>query len=107
MKNLNLVAMLTMVALAGCASTEISPQAKNVRVISDQQAHACKFIDHVSSNNGNTLMGNPEEDAKNKALNRVAALGGNALHITSTNSQIAPSGVGSIFTLSGEAYLCK
>lgn len=107
MKNSILVTVLIVAALAGCASTEISPQAKNVRVISDQQAHACKFIDHVSSNNGNTLMGNPEEDAKNKALNRVAALGGNALHITGTNSQIAPSGVGSVFSLAGEAYLCK
>jgi hypothetical protein len=93
--------------LTGCAVTQVEPAAQNVRVISEQDAGGCRFVDHVSSNNTNTLSKNPEQDARAKALNKVAASGGNALLIKSTNTQIAPSGVGSIFSLSGEAYVCK
>jgi hypothetical protein len=91
----------------GCAVTPVSPTAQNVNVISEQQAKSCRFLDNVSTNNGNTLSQNPEQEARNRALNRVAELGGNSLRIVSTNTQIAPSGIGSIFSLSGEAYICK
>jgi hypothetical protein len=93
--------------LYGCAVTPLSSEAKNVRVISEQQAKNCRFINTVSANNGNTLSESPEQEARNKAMNRVAELGGNSLRITTTNTQIAPSGVGSIFSLSGEAYSCQ
>lgn len=92
--------------LGGCAVTEQSPLAQQVRIISADQAKQCKFIDAISANNTNTLSKNPEEDARNRALNRVAERGGNALKISTTNTQVAPSGIGSIFSLSGEAYLC-
>jgi len=92
----------------GCvAVAPLNPAAQNVRIISDDQAKSCQFLDAVSTNNQNTLSKNPEEDARNRAKNRVSELGGNALRIKSTNNQIAPSGVGSIFSLSGEAYKCK
>lgn len=95
------------VVVQGCAVTPISSQAQNVRVISKTQSKSCKFINTISTNNGNTLSKNPEEEARNRALNRVAELGGNALQIITTNQQVAPSGLGSIFALTGEAYLCK
>lgn len=84
----------------------LSPVAQSVRIISDDETKGCQFLDAVSTNNRNTLSENPEEDARNRAKNRVAELGGNALRIKSTNTQIAPSGVGSVFSLSGEAYKC-
>lgn len=92
----------------GCVSvTPVSSAASNVRVISAEQAKSCRFVDSVSANSGNTLSKNPEEEARNRALNRVAELGGNSLRIISTNTQIAPSGLGSIFSLTGEAYSCN
>jgi hypothetical protein len=91
---------------SGCATTELAAGAKNVRMVSQEQAKRCKFIDAVSTNNTNTLSKNPELDARNKALNQVAQRGGNALYIKTTNTQIAPSGVGALFLLSGEAYTC-
>ena len=91
----------------GCAVTQVSPTAQDVRVISEQQAKDCRFLDSISTNNMNTLSKNPEQDARNRALNRVAELGGNSLRIISGNTQMSSSGVGSIYSLSGEAYVCK
>ncbi|PCI74800.1 MAG: hypothetical protein COB20_14380 [SAR86 cluster bacterium] len=93
--------------LQACAVTGISPEGANVRVISETQASDCVFVDNVATSNSNTLIEDPQQDARNKAFNRVAVLGGNSLRIVSTNSQIAPSGLGSIFTLSGEVYRCN
>jgi len=90
----------------GCAVTPLNPAAQSVRIISSNEAKGCQFLNTVSTNNHNTLSKNPKVDARNRAKNQVAALGGNALRIKSTNSQIAPSGLGSIFSLSGEAYKC-
>lgn len=102
------VVVLLCLGATGCVSvTELTPAAKTVRTISAEQAKRCKFIDSVNANNGNTLSENPEQEARNKALNRVAELGGNALRIITANNQIAPSGVGSVFSLNGEAYACK
>ncbi len=93
--------------MQGCAVTTVSPAAKNVSVINELQSKDCRFLDSVSTNNGNTLSENPEQEARNRAFNRVAELGGNSLRITNTSNQISPSGVGSIYNLSGEAYACK
>ena len=95
------------ILLQGCAVAPLKAEAQNVKVISEQQAKNCRFLDAVSANNQNTLSKNPEQEARNKAMNRVAELGGNSLRITTSNNQIAPSGVGSIFSLSGEAYSCN
>ena len=93
--------------LAACATTEVAPEAANVRTISEQQAASCEFIDTITTNNTNTLTKYPEQDAKNRALNKVHELGGNALLVKSTNQSISSSGVGSIVQLTGDAYLCK
>lgn len=95
------------VVLHGCSVTPVAPEAQNVKVISEQQAKSCRFLDSVSTNNTNTLSEDSEKDARNRAFNRVAELGGNALRIVSKNSQISRSGIGSYFTLNGEAYACK
>ena len=91
----------------GCAVAPLNPAAKSILIISDEDAKDCQFLDTVSSNNQNTLSKDPEEDARNRAKNRVAELGGNAMTIKTTNTQIASSGVGSIFSLSGDAYKCQ
>jgi hypothetical protein len=101
-----LVASIIAFGLAACATTALDPAAQSVKVISQDQAHACKFLDAISANNGNTLSKDPETDARNQAKNKVARLGGNALLIKNSVNQIAPSGVGSIFSLSAEAYAC-
>ena len=103
------VLLMAAVALVthGCAVTPVSSKAQGIRVISEAQSKSCKFINSISTNNGNTLSKNPEEEARNRAMNRVAELGGNALRIVTTNQQVAPSGVGSIFALTGEAYSCR
>ncbi|MBD9399367.1 DUF4156 domain-containing protein [Pseudomonas sp. PDM11] len=93
--------------LQGCAGTALSTEGQGVRIISADEAKSCKFVDSISTNNQHTLVGEPEEDARNQARNRVASVGGNALLIKATNNQIAPSGVGSIFTVNGEAYKCR
>lgn len=109
MKHLGTVlpVLLSALLLQGCAGTALSTEGQGVRIISADEAKKCKFVDSISTNNQHTLVGEPEEDARNQARNRVASLGGNALLIKGTNNQIAPSGVGSIFTVNGEAYTCR
>jgi hypothetical protein len=101
-----LVALIIAFGLVACATTPLDPAAQSVKVISQDQAHSCKFLNAVSANNSNTLNKDPETDARNQAMNKVSKLGGNALLIKNNVNQIAPSGVGSIFSLSGEAYSC-
>ena len=93
-------------ALAGCATVELTPAAQNVKVISAEQAKACKFVDAVSTTNSNTLVSDPEADARGYAMNKIAEKGGNALLIKATDFKPSPSGVGGMFSLTGEAYIC-
>lgn len=102
-----LAACISTIVLQGCAVTQLDTTATNVRVINENESKRCKFIDSVSTNSGNTLSQNPEQEARVRAMNRVAALGGNALRVVSTNQQMSDSGVGSLFMLTGEAYTCK
>jgi hypothetical protein len=102
-----LIGCFSALLIQGCAVTTLNSEAQNVRVISDQESKDCRLLDSLTTNNQNTLSKNPEEDAKNKAKNRVAGLGGNALKVKETNFQMSPSGMGGVFTLSGEAYKCK
>lgn len=102
-----IIACVCMSAVVGCVSvTELSPEAKNVKVISSSQAKACKFLDAVTANNMNTLSKDPEADARARAYNRVASLGGNALEITNSKLQVSSSGIGGTFLISGSAYSC-
>ena len=101
-----LIALLFAFGLAACDITPLNPAAQSVKVISQDRAHSCKFLDAISANNSNTLSKDPQTDARNQAMNKVAQLGGNSLLIKNSVNQIAPSGVGSIFSLSGEAYSC-
>jgi hypothetical protein len=101
-----MVGLLTTL-LAGCANTGVAAAARAVRVISGEEAKACRFIDAVSTFNTHTMVDDPQKDARNRALNRVQQLGGNSLVIRNTNFQLAPSGIGGIFTLMGEAYSCS
>lgn len=93
--------------LTACAVTPLDSGARNVRVISDLQAKGCRFLDKFTSNNTNTLSKNPEQDARNRAFNRVATLGGNSLRIVSSSTHVSRSGVGSIYTMDAEAYECR
>lgn len=101
------VAVVFVSLASGCAVETLKPGAKDVSIISEQQAKACRLLDSFTTNNQNTLSENPQQDARNRAFNRVAELGGNSLRIVSTNTQLSRSGVGSIFVLNGEAYACK
>ena len=106
-----LILVLGLLELEGCIKmTPLAPGAPNVRVISEEQANGCKFLDSISTNSGvesgAEFNPNPEQEARTRAFNKVAKIGGNALRITSTSSQQTESG-GSIFSLSGDAYSCQ
>ena len=94
-------------ALTGCVSvTELNPEAQNVKTISSTQAEVCTFLDAISANNMNTLSKNPEADARARAFNSVASLGGNSLEITNSNLQVSSSGIGGTYFITGNAYSC-
>ena len=100
--------LLVPVALVGgCAVAPLTDAGASVRVISDNEAKNCQFLNSVSANNQNTLSKDPETDAKNRAKNQVAELGGNALLIKTTQMQGSSSGIGGVFSLRGDAYRCK
>lgn len=107
MKKLDLAFGIVALGLSACTTSAVDPGAQNVRVINEAESKGCKFLDSVSTNSGNTLNQNPEQEARNRAINRTASLGGNALRIVSTNQQMSDSGIGSLFMLTGEAYSCK
>ena len=94
------------ILVSSCAVTQLDPAAQSVKTVSESAAKSCTFLDSVSENNRNTLSKDPQADARARAYNRVAQLGGNSLLIKSTDTKVSPSGVGSIFTLQGEAYRC-
>ncbi len=102
-----LLSGFAVLSVQGCAVTALNPEAQSVRIISGEESKRCRLLDSLSTNNKNTLAESPEDDAKNQAKNRVAALGGNALRIKATDFRMSPSGVGGVFTLNGEAYKCK
>ena len=95
-----------LVALTACAVTELDPAAAAVRTISTAEAETCTFIDTITANNMNTLSSDPQADARARAFNRVAALGGNAFAVTSTDTQVSSSGIGSTYMLTGNVYRC-
>ena len=103
----SLLVFLTL-SITGCvAVTELSPGGLNVREISESDAANCRFLQSVSASNTNTLSKDPKADAFARAKNEVALVGGNSLRVLTTKTDIAPSGVGSIFSLSAEAYKCN
>ena len=93
-------------ATAGCAVTKLDPAAANVSTISAEAAIRCDYIDTISVHNMNTLSKDPQADARARAYNQVAKLGGNSLQITDTDTQVSSSGIGSIFTITGSVYRC-
>lgn len=98
---------IILLGLSGCVSvTELTPEAQNVRTISTEQAKSCTFLDSISANNMNTLSKNPEADARARAYNKVAEMGGDRLEITSSDLQVSSSGVGGTYFLTGNAYRC-
>jgi len=100
------IALVSALLLTSCAVTQLDPAAANVTTISENAAKSCTFIDTVSANNMNTLSKDPQADARARAYNQVAKRGGNSLRITDTDTQVSSSGVGSIFTITGEIYSC-
>lgn len=102
-----LIAASTFSVITGCAVTELSPNALNVKMISEQQSKSCEFLQTISTNNKNTLSENPEQEARNLAFNRTAELGGNAFRVITSNTQASSSGVGSLHSITGEVYNCS
>jgi len=90
----------------GCATAELSEAAQSVKTISEAQSKSCTFVDTISANNMNTLSRDPKIDARNRAFNEVAKLGGNALYIKNTETRVSPSGVGSTYIITGDVYRC-
>ena len=106
MKNTIMILGACSLATTGCAVTKLDPAAANVTTISAAAAAQCTYIDTISANNMNTLSKDPQADARARAYNQVAKLGGNSLQITDTDTQVSSSGIGSIFTITGSVYRC-
>ena len=92
--------------LTACAVTELEPAAAKVKTISVEQAKSCTFVDTISANNMNTLSKDPQADARARAFNQVAKLGGDALQITATETKVSSSGIGSVYVITGDVYRC-
>lgn len=98
------VAILMWVLLSGCATVELTPEAKATREIQIDKAQQCKFIvsDHVSSSAGLTPM-DCAARARKIMKNRVAELGGNAYVLNSVDYRFCATG-GPEFSF--EVYRC-
>lgn len=98
------LAILIALLLSGCAFVKLSPEARQVRVISPSVAAAtgCQFLG-MNSARGVAIEGGMQA-AQVKIRNQVAAAGGNAMVITDRNlEQMGQSTHGNITV---DAYRC-
>ena len=91
---------------SACATTELSPQAQAVSFLPESRAGTCTFLETISANNQNTLVKDPELDARNRAKNQAAELGGNRLVLKTSNLTPSSSGIGGVFALTADVYQC-
>lgn len=87
--------------LTGCA-TALTPDGRNIRLISDYANHGCKFITEISA--FDTFSSTVEKEKKSslyELMNKAAAIGGNAL--IAGEHEVSPAGT----QIKGLVFKCK
>lgn len=98
--------ILTVLLLSGCASTPLIGTSADVKEINAAEAKSCTFVQSFIVKTEDPLAKNPGNDAKDIAMNRTNALGGNAFLVRNEAFLPSPINVGSVVELSGDAYTC-
>ena len=82
------VSLATLLALCASCATTLAPDAERVRVVTaNQKEHSCESLKIVTVEQ--RLGPNKPGNAMKKALNEVAAAGGNGIFIVSTSTDWA------------------
>lgn len=113
-----IVLFVAMIALAGCASIELKPEASRVRVM-QSEPKGCKYLGEVTGSQGNAFTGdftsneNMETGARNDLKNKAFDLGGNVVSIitnragqTASYGQYGGGSSQTNVTLSGTVFSC-
>ena len=112
MKKNNLAVLIFSVIVAGCAATELRPDAQRVRLLTSPPNSDCKQLGDVTGGQGNFFTGyytsnsNLQAGAINDLKNQAAAMGGNALLILS-NTPGLYGGTQTTLTATGAVFACK
>lgn len=93
-----LIVSTVLALLSGCAST-LSADGERVRVVTEQQRQACKFIKLVTVRK--SLGPDKPGSALKEAMNETAAAGGNGFYLI-TNTVHWADGA----SVAGEALIC-
>lgn len=86
MKYVAVLALFSIVLLAGCQAIPLQPGAEQVRV-TNEEPKGCKFLGDATGNQGNAFTGeftsnrNLETGARNDLKNQARAMGGNVVHL--------------------------
>ncbi|ASG68424.1 cytochrome C type biogenesis protein CycH [Francisella halioticida] len=115
---------IIMVLLASCSSIQFNPAASKVQISRAAPAKDCKFINTVTSTQGNFFTGaftsnnNMQEGAYNKVRNEAAQMGGNYIQLISSQDGDTGGGGGSFeggynssyqqtnYSVTGSVYDC-
>jgi hypothetical protein len=103
-------------AVSGCAATQVKPGAERVRITTTEPGKECKFLGEATGNQGNRFSGgwtsneNLETGARNDLKNKAADLGGNVVMLLTqraaeTHGNNGAGGQTNV-TLSGNIYKC-
>ncbi len=112
----NLLAMIFLVGLVGCAANSITPEADNIRVF-QTEPKGCKYLGEVTGNQGNFFTGvytsneNLETGARNDLKTKAQQKGGNAILLITNRAGNSGGGSSAFFasrqtnvTLSATVY---
>lgn len=120
MKKIGLIMAAIAIAMSGCASTPLEPQAQRVIASPNPAPKGCKYMGQVMGNQGNFFTGhytsnrNLEEGAMNDLKNQASKMGANYIQLVTnragnTGSYNANYGGGmsqTNVTNLGNAYSC-
>jgi hypothetical protein len=107
-----LIPLVAGLLLAGCAATELRPDAQRVRLLTSTPNSDCKQLGDVTGGQGNFFTGyytsnpNLQAGAINDLKNQAAAMGGNALLILSNTAGLN-NGTQTTVTATGAVFACK
>lgn len=101
MKRICMIVGILIFASACTKAIIVSPEAKNVRVVSAAQKKRCDFVRTISARQ--PIGPDKKGDALKMALNEAAAAGANAFYVISTTDEGGIKGT----VLLGEALRCK
>lgn len=88
----HLIASILSVALAGCSSIPLEPEAQKIIVSPNQVPNGCKYLGQVVGNQGNFFSGgytsnkNLEEGAMHDIKNKASKLGANYVQLITSRA---------------------